>query len=376
MEISQSILENLYSKFLKFIEFEDGVISETFRKSNYFNESESFKLQIYEKARSYLESSKWKETDIGTKKIYDSVHKSFDAIKEIKGSDKKGVDLVNWRKVDAFKKIINKQEFERVFFDFYKGKDSDENVFNKLNIEYKLDYQTISYLFFIKEKNKFLPISQEKIDKLFKDQLNVLDFKSAKNISWKNYLRYLLIIKEVSEFLKKKDPETTLLDAHSFLWIAGTKMKDVSLIGNVNTNLEKGKNGLLLINPEDPSFYYPDEDTTQNKVLLFEGATKLVTVNIYERNIEARNQCISHWKPICAVCKFDFELEFGEIGKGFIHVHHKIPISQINEIQEIDPKNDLIPVCPNCHAMLHKRTPPFSVEELKLIRSKSDERNI
>ena len=58
---------------------------------------------------------------------------------------------------------------------------------------------------------------------------------------------------------------------------------------------------------------------------------------------------------------------YGEIAKGFIHIHHLIPLSDIKENYSLDPQKDLIPVCPNCHAMFHRRNPPFSPEELKSI---------
>ncbi|MCH6235789.1 HNH endonuclease [Cognataquiflexum rubidum] len=104
----------------------------------------------------------------------------------------------------------------------------------------------------------------------------------------------------------------------------------------------------------------------------FEGLKKIVLVNSYERNLMARKTCIKHWKAICSVCEFDFEKQYGEIGKGFIHVHHLIPISQIGETYKVDPINDLIPICPNCHSILHKKEPPFSIEDMKkMIRKKS-----
>ena len=65
------------------------------------------------------------------------------------------------------------------------------------------------------------------------------------------------------------------------------------------------------------------------------------------------------------VCGIDFKETYGEIGEGFIHVHHVTPISSKGKDYTLDIANDLIPVCPNCHAMMHRRNPPLTVTELK-----------
>ena len=44
-------------------------------------------------------------------------------------------------------------------------------------------------------------------------------------------------------------------------------------------------------------------------------------------------------------------------------------ISTIGKEYLVYPKTDLVPVCPNCHSMLHKRKPAYSVQELKNIIS-------
>lgn len=101
-----------------------------------------------------------------------------------------------------------------------------------------------------------------------------------------------------------------------------------------------------------------------------EGAVTTVLVNRYERSATARRKCIEHHGAICAVCSLDFKLTYGQIGEGFIHVHHIVPISSIGETYVLDPIEDLVPVCPNCHAMLHRGTDvPRDVLELqKLMR--------
>ncbi|MDM8521837.1 HNH endonuclease [Desulfococcaceae bacterium HSG8] len=109
---------------------------------------------------------------------------------------------------------------------------------------------------------------------------------------------------------------------------------------------------------------FPDEvDLAQ---VFSEGAVRRVSVNAYERDKEARQKCIDHYGSACSVCGFDFDKTFGERDKGFIHVHHLIPVSEIAEEYEVDPVEDLRPVCPNCHAMIHRR-PPLSIEEIRTL---------
>lgn len=107
----------------------------------------------------------------------------------------------------------------------------------------------------------------------------------------------------------------------------------------------------------------PEEiDTPQQ---YFEGASKQVSVNTYERNAEARAKCIKHYGYKCAVCSFDFEKFYGSIGKNYIHVHHIVPLSEIKKEYRLNPVKDLIPVCPNCHAIIHRTQPALTIEQLR-----------
>lgn len=98
-----------------------------------------------------------------------------------------------------------------------------------------------------------------------------------------------------------------------------------------------------------------------------EGACIKVSVNRYERDPKARSACIEHYGVVCKVCDFNFESIYGNLGEGFIHVHHIKPISEIGESYIVDPVKDLVPVCPNCHAMLHRKVPILAINELKKI---------
>lgn len=101
-----------------------------------------------------------------------------------------------------------------------------------------------------------------------------------------------------------------------------------------------------------------------------EGQEKKLVIKVYERNRKARTECIKHYgdKYNCEICGFNFKEAYGSAGKEYIHVHHIVPLSKIREEYVLDPTKDLIPVCPNCHAMIHKNSKePVDVNELKRI---------
>lgn len=98
-----------------------------------------------------------------------------------------------------------------------------------------------------------------------------------------------------------------------------------------------------------------------------EGAVRRVTVSAYERDPAARAACIRKHGDRCFVCGISFVKAYGDIGKGFIHVHHKKPLASLHGEYRLDVARDLIPVCPNCHAMLHTSDPPLAIDELKRI---------
>ena len=91
---------------------------------------------------------------------------------------------------------------------------------------------------------------------------------------------------------------------------------------------------------ESPN-YFPEEDLANNS---YEGALKRVLVNKYERSSVARQKCIEYHGCVCSICGFDFEKVYGDLGKGFIHIHHIVPLNKINKEYKVNYKTDLIPV--------------------------------
>lgn len=112
-----------------------------------------------------------------------------------------------------------------------------------------------------------------------------------------------------------------------------------------------------------------EEDDTVPPALfelgLPEGAKTRVEVNRYERNPVNRAACIAIRGSICGACGLDFGKSYGSLGAGYIEVHHIIPVSKMTTDYVVDPARDLVPLCANCHAMVHRRDPPVPLEELR-----------
>jgi hypothetical protein len=96
-----------------------------------------------------------------------------------------------------------------------------------------------------------------------------------------------------------------------------------------------------------------------------EGSVHQILVNRYERDRQAREKCIRRYGTTCHLCAFDFVAVYGEVMADFIHVHHLKLLSSVGPDYVVDPIRDLRPVCPNCHAVLHRREPPYSLDDVR-----------
>jgi 5-methylcytosine-specific restriction protein A len=192
-------------------------------------------------------------------------------------------------------------------------------------------------------------------EELFK---NYLVYKKSRKLTVEtanSYISYLNSIKAHIDVDITRDHFKHIGEVNNIVFALRSRMPEASVM-----SCKIALKAYLNFNRSSSKKYnYPDEN-----LISVEGAIATVKVNKYERDATARLICISHHKPICKVCRFDFFKAYGMIGEGFIHIHHLVPLSLIGRAYVVDPIADLVPVCPNCHAMLHRRNPPFSIEEL------------
>jgi len=119
---------------------------------------------------------------------------------------------------------------------------------------------------------------------------------------------------------------------------------------------------------DDASSTLPEEVSGD----FWEGAKLSITVNKYERNAAARLACIAYHGTSCSVCRFDFGSAYGADFAGFIHVHHITPMAEIGKQYKIDPIKDLVPVCANCHAIIHYGGVARNIAEVREILQTHD----
>jgi len=365
MTITTDILEDLFTDFSQFVATKDKQPFRTFKTSKFVDSTENYKYSVYDEARENLGQKWWKAEDIGTGKIQQAVSS---AIKTRVNHNYQMVDnnLVDWRKKDDFSKKQKSKSLENTLFNFYKSKIKDGDAFQLL-LDEGLSYQFIAYLFFIKDCQRFMPISQQRFDEIIA-LLGVADFKTSGNASWDNYSTFNDIIKQVRNFLRTKDNNTTLLDAHSFLWIVGSPIFQLPTVQPSNTattiqpefaptiqtvELE------LPIAEEDEELAFPEGKEVFRLHKSKERNRELIRAAKQKRLLTDKNLC-------CQVCGFSFADKYGELGDGFIEAHHLFPISQLTEQTETKI-DDLALVCSNCHRMLHRRRPWLTLDELKII---------
>ena len=138
-----------------------------------------------------------------------------------------------------------------------------------------------------------------------------------------------------------------------------TQSSGISIPDHVGNELE------ALIGKAGGWSFASSPDEVASTVLYPEGALQRVVVNAYERNPAARAACIAHYGATCSVCTLDFGRTYGPDAEGVIHVHHLKEISTLGKGYEIDPIRDLRPVCPNCHAVIHRKNPAYPLDTVK-----------
>lgn len=236
--INPYLFEQQVEAFKSFVKEKSGLAFVSFASNPYTEEQEGYKYKIHHAGREALAFQAWKLSDIGTGDIVDAVISAI----EIHDSN-----LVPWQ--GRFGKEARPHQplyeaknlkhqlphIEECLFKLYR-EEQDDTSFNELTSIFGRTYPLIAYLFFLKDRSKYLPIAPTKFDLAFEHLGS--DFKTTRRCSWENYSIYVALIGELKAMLMENlGGEVTLLDAHSFAWMLAAQMAQEKRLANVQEYL-------------------------------------------------------------------------------------------------------------------------------------------
>lgn len=170
---------------------------------------------------------------------------------------------------------------------------------------------------------------------------------------------------DFSNVIKRNFPNeySIFLDTEKTTDEIGAKLKFIKASSDVNTYMVEfvipisGQVILDDLEAEDEEFNGPQR--AEGNALMYYGRR-------YERDPINRQLALEYHGHSCVACGFNFEEIYGERGKDYIEVHHIKPLSTLKIEMVIDPKKDLVPLCSNCHRMVHrKKDDVLSIEDLQ-----------
>lgn len=177
-------------------------------QSGYLASAEGYKYNVFEKGQAALGFASWDRSMVGTgRTILPAAMKALNAHN----------NLTTFY-TDDFERMGRRdlQKAETALYEVYRG-DDDESAFNSLMDAFGRNYSRTAYLFFLKDKERYLPCKPEIFSKIFQ-YLN-LQTEAVNGCSWEHYLEFIQIIREIQARIDHLFAgPVSLLDAHSFVW--------------------------------------------------------------------------------------------------------------------------------------------------------------
>ncbi len=332
------------ARFELFVHEMDGHLREiSFHDSTgYLGKTEDYKSKFSEIAKECLNLNKWSESLVGKGLILEYVKKAINKSDNLIDPHQK-TDFKN--RLRAAKENNRIKEVERVLYDIYKNPDIDEQIsFENAIKEFGAKYDTIAFLFYVKDNSRFLPIRPTHFDEIF----NLLDinFSTERKCGWENYQHFLAIVDAIRELLEDVLPmriKPQLIDAHSFMWVIHEKeFKEWKPNKKQVIEIEK------IV-----------EEHLQKKVTGSGGQRDKLS-RVYKRSAEVVKETRRRANGICQYCKQPAPFSDSK-GNPYLEVHHVIWLSRGGE----DSTDNTVALCPNCHTRMNVLDEQKDVELLK-----------
>lgn len=328
-------LVHMIYRFLAYIKMRDGAdVPFSFQgKNTFLGREENYKAKAFSKAQEALQYEKWTESWITSGAILSCAHKAMNC----------AGNLVYPNQQIAFQNSINPEhekynpDASRALYNIYKSKEIGEEViaFAEAKKVFGGSYDTIAYLFFIKDQSRFLPVSPGNFEKSLASVK--IGYRLSGKCSWENYQGFINIVKTVQDVMQDVLPsvEIRLIDAHSFLWVINEDKRKSDFL-----NWKPDKDTLTQI--EDATEKYIDSKATGNT------QRKSGISSYFTRSAEVVKITKKRAKGICQLC--------GQVapftdnnGNPYLEAHHIVWLSRGGQ----DSTDNTVALCPNCHTKMH-----------------------
>jgi len=237
-QIDPYLFERQFEAFQTFVEEQADVPFKSFASHPYTEEQEGYKYEIHRSAREALAFQSWNKSDIGSGEILSAVIESIEIPKS---------NLVPWHGrfgnearphqplYEAQSNLKQRKLIETCLYKLY-HESTEAELFDELVSIFGKTYPLLAYLYFIKDRSKYLPIAPTFFDRAF--ELLGTDFKTSRHCSWANYSIYIRLIGDLKIMLAATlSTEVSLLDAHSFAWMLSAQMESENKLADVNEYL-------------------------------------------------------------------------------------------------------------------------------------------
>ena len=351
-KIDPACFDHTYKQMLYVLYSHDPNAKPSFTSGEWDNE-EGYKRHFWVRAREKMQLDTWSDHRKEPKYIISRACQPFGITMDDNTKLQNLVSEPNYQKAMEIY-YEHSAEAADALYDVFFGED-EQGAFLKLSklLSRKWMNEPLSVIalyFFLKDRDRFVTVKRETVGR----QLEKLNLSSSciQSCTWEGYMVFLGYISEIQTLLQSHIPETTFSDAQSFLWM------------------------LWMINSQTPEYSEPEEDDSSKEEMeesdaaitssVMEGGRIECYSTRFERNRKLRNEAIRIHGLTCAVCGFDFAKHYGDLGQGFIEVHHTKPLSSVDERHPVNPRTDLVCLCPNCHRVIHRaKDRMMTVEELK-----------
>lgn len=318
---------------------------------------EGYKNAAAQKQKQYLHISLWDDKAVETGIV----------VKEIQALiyDNELANLIDWRDKDNFKAFLEDESKKILLGDCFRAVfrgDSDMASFQHAQNCIGNKFPIISYLFFIKDPGRYLPVRPDTFSDRFKS-VGINGWK--KGCSWDNYKDFITAIEEVQIFLMEyyHDDSISLLDAHSFIWMAWMdKLSEDEFLVEVEKHCKVAL-GIKQRKLDTPEGCKEEAERIESELLSLKGEEREAVVRLRVNQGIFRNLLLEKYNH-CCLCQVG--------NRGLLTASHIKPWSVSTSSEKLDWNNGFL-MCPNHDRLFDKGFISFKDDGSIMISNKLSE---